>query len=156
MTGALLRRGILFALLWWILSGGQAGSWGLGAIAVAGALGASLYLLPPSAGRISLSGLLLFLGYFIWNSVHGGMQVALLALRGRHALQPGILELQLALPPGAPRILMLSALGLMPGTLAVQLDGDRLRLHVLDARMPVVEQAQALQARIARIFREET
>jgi len=156
MTGAILRRSLLFTLLWWILTEGRAGSWGSGAIAVAGALGLSLYLLPPSAGRISLAGLFAFLGYFIWNSVHGGMQVALLALRGRHALQPGILELQLALPPGAPRILMLSALGLMPGSLGVQLDGDRLRLHVLDERMLVMEQAQALQARIARIFRVKT
>lgn len=156
MTGAILRRSVLFALLWWILTEGRAGSWGNGAIAVAGALGASLYLLPPSAGRISLAGLFAFLGYFIWNSVLGGAQVALLALRGRLALQPGILELQLVLRPGAPRILMVSALGLMPGSLGVHLDGDRLRLHVLDERMPIAAQAQALQARIARIFRVKT
>ena len=152
MTGALLRRGILFALLWWILSEDRAGSWGLGAVAVAGALWASVRLLPPASGRISLAGLFAFLGYFIWNSVRGGAQVALIALQGRQALQPDVLEMRLSLPSGAPRILMVNALGLMPGTVGVRLEGDRLRLHVLDARLPVVAAAQALEARVARIF----
>jgi len=152
MTRALLRRGILFALLWWILSEGRAGSWGLGAVAVAGALWASVRLLPPVSGRISLTGLSVFLGYFIWNSVRGGAQVALIALRGRQALQPDMLEMQLSLPSGAPRILMVNALGLMPGTVSMRLEGDRLRLHVLDARLPVVAAARALEARVARIF----
>lgn len=154
MTTALLRRGILFALLWWVLSEGRAGSWGLGAIAVAAALWASVRLLPPASGRISLAGLIAFLGYFIWNSVRGGAQVALIALRGRQALQPDMLEMQLSLPSGAPRILLVNALGLMPGSLGVRLEGDRLRLHVLDARMPIVAEARALEARVARIFGE--
>jgi multicomponent Na+:H+ antiporter subunit E len=156
MMNAVLRRGILFALLWWILSEGRAEGWGLGAIAVAAGLWASLRLLPPAARRISLAGLFAFLGHFVWNSVHGGAQVALIALRGRHALRPRVLELQLALPPGAPRILMTNTLGLMPGTLGVQLDGDRLRLHVLDERMPIVAETQALEQRIARLFGEKT
>lgn len=155
MMNAALRRGILFALLWWILSEGRAEGWELGAIAVAAALWASLRLLPPAAGRISLVGLCAFLGHFVWNSVRGGAQVALIALRGRHALRPRVLELQLALAPGAPRILMINALGLMPGTLGVQLDGDRLRLHVLDERMPIVAETQALELRIARLFGEK-
>ncbi|MDP1718356.1 MAG: Na+/H+ antiporter subunit E [Burkholderiales bacterium] len=156
MTAALLRRGILFALLWWILSEGRAGSWGLGAVAVAVALWASVRLLPLASGRISLVGLFAFLGYFIWNSVRGGAQVALIALRGRQALQPDILEMQLSLPSGASRILMVNVLGLMPGTLGVRLEGDRLRLHVLDARMPIAAAVRALEARIAVIFREQS
>lgn len=150
-----MRCGILFALLWWILSEGRAGSWGPGAVAVAAALWASVRLLPPASGRISLTGLFAFLGYFIWNSVRGGAQVALIALRGRQALQPGMLEMQLSLPSGAPRILMVNALGLMPGTVGVRLEGDRLRLHVLDARMPIAAAVRALETRIAAIFREQ-
>ncbi|MDP2238876.1 MAG: Na+/H+ antiporter subunit E [Burkholderiales bacterium] len=155
MTAALLRRGILFALLWWILSEGRAGSWGLGAIAVAVALWASVRLLLPASGRISVAGLFAFMGYFIWNSVRGGAQVALIALRGRQALQPDMLEMQLSLRSGAARILMVNALGLMPGSLGVRLEGDRLRLHVLDARMPIAVAVRALEARIEVIFREQ-
>jgi multicomponent Na+:H+ antiporter subunit E len=151
-----LQRGLLFALLWWVLAEGRSDGWVLGAVAIVGAVWASLRLLPPAAGRISLAGLFAFLGHFVWNSVHGGAQVALIALRGRHALRPRVLELQLALPPGAPRILMTNTLGLMPGTLGVQLDGDRLRLHVLDERMPIVAETQALEQRIARLFGEKT
>jgi len=156
MLNSVLRRGILFALLWWILAEGRSDGWVLGAIATAGAVWASLYWLPPTAGRISLAGLCAVLGYFGWNSVRGGAQVALIALRGRHALRPRILEMHLALPPGAPRILMINTLGLMPGTLGVQLDGDRLRLHVLDERMPIVAETQALEERIARLFGEKS
>jgi multicomponent Na+:H+ antiporter subunit E len=156
MSAALLYRGLLFALLWWMLSEGRAEGWGFGAIAVAAALWASLRLLPPAAGHISPAGLFAFLRHFVWNSVRGGTQVALIALRGRHALRPRVLELQLALPPGAPRILMVNALGLMPGTLGVQLDGDRLRLHVLDERMPIVAEVQTLEVRIARLFSVKT
>ena len=63
-----------------------------------------------------------------------------------------LLELKLALPAGVPRILMLNTLGLMPGTLGVRLDGDRLKVHVLDERLPVAAEARALEAHIARLF----
>jgi multicomponent Na+:H+ antiporter subunit E len=149
---AILHRGLWFALLWWTLSEGRPDGWALGGIAVVGAVWASLHLLPPAAGRISVVGVLGFLLSFAANSVRGGAQVALLALRGRRALHPGMLDLHLALPPGAPRILLVNTLGLMPGTVGVHLDGDRLRLHVIDDRLPVAAEARALEHKIARIF----
>ena len=71
------------------------------------------------------------------SSIRGGAQVAWMALRGPSALQPGLLELQVRLPPGGPRILLVNALTLMPGTLGVELARKTLRLHVLDERLPV-------------------
>ena len=99
-----------------------------------------------------LAGLVGFLRFFLWNSLRGGMQVAGMALRGRAALRPGIIELRVTLPPGGARILLVNALGLMPGTLGVDLDDTILRIHVLDDAQPVVAETRALEASIAGVF----
>lgn len=141
-----------FALLWWILAEGRIDTWWLGAVGVAAASWASLQLAPPGALNVRILPLLNFLAFFVWNSLRGGVQVAFMALRPRPDLAPALLELELGLPPGTPRVLMLNTLGLMPGTLGVRLDATGLRLHVLDARLPVAAEARALEAHIARLF----
>lgn len=151
MPRAILYRGLLLALLWWVLSEGRADSWALGAPAVLAALWVSLHLLPPPR-RISAGGLLGYLAFFLGNSLRGGLQVSLLALRGRAALEPAILEWRLKLPEGLPRVLMLNTLGLMPGTVGVELDDARLRVHVIDRRLPIAAEVAALERHIARIF----
>ena len=151
---AILRRGALLLLLWWILTEGSRDGWVMGMVAIGAALWLSLRLVAPGSARFSLTGLGAFLGFFVCNSVRGGVQVALIALRGRRALQPGTLEVQLHLSSPAPRILMAGALGLMPGTVSVRLDGRRLRLHVIDERMPIAVEVRALETRIARMFGE--
>ena len=108
MIAAFFWRGLISALLWWVLTEGNWATWGLGLLAVVLATSASLKLLPPKAGGIRLSGLLAFFGFFVWNSVLGGAQVALVALQGRRALQPGVLDLSINLPPGAPRLLLVN------------------------------------------------
>ena len=152
MIRASALRGLGFTLLWWVLTEGRLDAWWLGAAGVAAATWASLRLVPPGGRGIRAGALLAFLGFFVWNSVRGGWQVALLALRPRPDLAPAVLELALDLPPGAPRLLMLNALSLMPGTLGVRLDEATLRLHMLDARLPVEREARVLEARIARLF----
>jgi multicomponent Na+:H+ antiporter subunit E len=153
---ALRLRGAAFALLWWVLAEGSHEGWALGAVAVVLATGTSLSLLPPGGRRIHAGGFFVFLGFFVWSSIRGGVQVASLALRGRAALRPGLLELPVNLPPGGPRILLLNALSLMPGTLGVELVGKTLRLHVLDERQPIVAEARALEAAIARLLGSRT
>lgn len=152
MSSAAWRRALLFALLWWALAEGRADAWGLGAVAVAAATWASLRLSPPGRRRISFAGLAGFAGFFLWNSLRGGVQVAFMALRPGLGFRPAALDLSLSLPAGAPRVLMLNTLSLMPGTLGVRLDGARLKLHVLDERLPVAAEARALEAHIARLF----
>ncbi len=152
MLRPILQRGLLFALLWWVLAEGSAGSWGLGAVAVALATAISLRLLPPRGRRIGPIALTRFVAFFLWSSMRSGLQVASLALRPRLDLAPRVLERRLALPPGAPRLLMLNALTLMPGTVGVSLDDARLRVHVLDARLPVAAELHSLETHIARLF----
>jgi multicomponent Na+:H+ antiporter subunit E len=148
---AILLRGASFAALWWVLAEGRADGWLLGAVAVALSTWTSWIVLPPGPGTVSLLGLSRFMTFFVWNSLRGGVQVAAMALRGRATLRPALLELPITLPPGGARVLLLNALGLMPGTLGVELAGETLRLHVLDERLPVVAEARALEAAISKL-----
>jgi multicomponent Na+:H+ antiporter subunit E len=152
MMRAALQRALLFASLWWISAEGRQDAWGMGLLAIVAATAASLALLPPEKNRISIGGLFGFLGFFMMQSAKGGAQVAAMALRPRLDLRPAVIELSLSLPPGLPRILMTAVLGLMPGTVGVRLAGDRLRVHVLDKRLPVAAEAAALETHIARMF----
>lgn len=149
---SIFLRGLSFVVLWWILAEGRLDGWLLGGIAVAAASWASIKLLPPGTQPLRLAGSVGFLHFFLWNSLLGGVQVARMALLGRTALQPAIIELAVALPPGGARILLVNVLGLMPGTLGVDLDDASLRLHVLDERLPVVAETRALEAVIAKMF----
>lgn len=152
MSRTVLMRVAAFALLWLILAEGQHNGWVMGAVAVISAIWASTKLLPPSGRRIRLAGLPDFLRFFLWNSIRGGIQVAGMALRGRAALQPSLIELPVTVPTGGARILLMSVLGLMPGTLGVDLSDTTLRLHVLDERLPVIAEAQMLEAVIGKLF----
>lgn len=151
--GAVLLRGTAFALVWWVLAEGRADSWGVGVVSVAAALAASLYLAPPGAGRLSPTGLLGFAGFFLAQSFKGGVQVAVRAFRPAMDLAPALVDVPVALPDGLPRVLLVNTLNLLPGTVSVRLAGDRLRLHVLDARLPVAEEVRQAEARIACLWR---
>lgn len=149
---SILRRGAAFAALWWVLAEGQGDSWALGAAAVGLATWSSLVMLPARAGTISPAALVRFLAFFVWNSIRGGLQVAAMALRGRTSLRPSLLEVPLTLPAGGPRLLLVNTLGLMPGTLGVEMTDETLLIHVLDERLPVLAETRALEALIGRLF----
>jgi multicomponent Na+:H+ antiporter subunit E len=153
MPRALLLRGLAFALIWWALAEGRPDSWGVGAVSIGLALFASLRLSPPGGGRLSPSGLLGFIGFFIVQSVRGGIQVAARALRPGMDLSPALLEFPLHLPPGPLRVVLVFTLNLLPGTISVMIFDDTLRLHVFDRRMPIEAELRAVEARIARIAR---
>ena len=153
---AVLGRGALFAALWWVLAGGRADSWGVGGVSVILALAASLVLMPPAKGRFSPLGLAAFVGFFLVQSVKGGIQVAAMALRPQLDLAPVLLEVPITLPPGPARVLLINTLSLLPGTLSMRLDHDLLRLHVLDARLPIEAEVRAAEAHISRLLRTDT
>ncbi len=152
MLKAIVARGGLLYLLWWIMTSGRSDAWLFGLVVVALAVAASLRLQPPRATAFSISGFLSFTVFFLTRSVKGGAQVAALALMPRMNLHPAIVELELRLPHEAERIFLVSILSLMPGTLSAGLDKNRLLLHVLDSRLPVEEEVMDAERRVARMF----
>jgi multicomponent Na+:H+ antiporter subunit E len=138
---------------WWVLTEGE-GSWGFGAAAVLAAVLGSLFLAPPGPGlRISPLGLLQFAVTFVLRSLVAGLQVARFAFAPRLAVRPAQHTLVTRLPPGLPRVLLANTLTLQPGTLSVALEGDRLRVHVLDDRQPLEAEVRALESRIGAMLR---
>jgi multicomponent Na+:H+ antiporter subunit E len=147
-----LWRSALFAVLWWALTDGRTDSWGVGSVSILAAVSLSLRLLPPVPTTVSRIGLLRFLLFFFLQSLRGGVQVAGFALRPRLSLRPGIHEIVLRLPEGIGRVLLANTLSLLPGTLSVGLEGNRLFLHVLDERVPAEAEVRNAENRVAQML----
>jgi multicomponent Na+:H+ antiporter subunit E len=148
----IIVRLMLFAAIWWLLTGGSTKTWGLGAVVVIAALIMSLRLLPPGPHHISLAALFTFSLFFVVRSVIAGTQVASFALRPRMDLRPAMLNIPLRLEHEPERVFLASTLSLLPGTLTTGLEGRMLHLHVLDKRMPVEEEVREVERRVARLF----
>lgn len=65
-----------------------------------------------------------FVGFFLWESLRGGVGVAWRALHPRLPIDPRFHRHRLQLPEGQPRILMISLVSLLPGTLSADLEDD--------------------------------
>lgn len=145
------RRVLSFSLLWLVLSGGEAGSWLVGAPMVATATWLSLRLW--SAGpAISLWGLARFCPWFARQSIAGAVDVALRALRPSMPLYPGLVSQRLRLPEGAPRVALANVISMLPGTLSADLEDDEVTVHALDARQDLRAMILDLEPRIAAVF----
>ncbi len=149
---SLLGRLILFTGLWWVLAEGEMRSWVVGAGVVLAALVASLLLWPARAPRISFTGLIRFVPFFLWQSLRGGVIVAGLAFRPRLRLRPQLTEIILRLPPGPARVMFADTLSLMPGTVSVGLVADTLTVHLLDRDLVTTADLRAVEARVAHLF----
>jgi len=153
---ALLRaftvRAVLLTVIWWVLAGTIADAWLVGGSTVLLGSAVSLMLQPPANLRLSIAGTARFIVFFVIRSIKGGLQVASMAFSRRPGLQPALLEIPLRLSDESERIILAGTLSLLPGTLSVDLQGNLLRLHVLDSRMPIENDLRRAEAMVARMF----
>lgn len=149
---AFVQRAALLAALWWALAEGRAESWWIGVPAIAAGALASLALQGSRPWPMRPLAVLRSLAWFARRSLLAGFDVALRALRARPGLAPGFLVLRSRLRDPAACVLLANALSLLPGTLSVELSGERLELHVLDRAAPVERQMRELEARIADLL----
>lgn len=145
-----LRRVVLFAVLWWFLTGGAAPSWLIGVpiVFISAWLSRELWVDPP----LSLVGVVRFIPYFVYQSLAGATDVAKRALRPAMPLHPGLVRHRLRLPEGASRVALANIVSMLPGTLSANLDGDQLLIHALDTRHDLHEMVLDLEPRIAAVF----
>jgi multicomponent Na+:H+ antiporter subunit E len=102
---------------------------------------------------LRLTGVLRYLGYFAVQSIRGGVDVSLRALRPSMPLNPGFLSLDLGIEPEGLRILFAWTVSLLPGTASVHLDGQRLHVHVLcndGSAQPELERLETVIRGLAR------
>jgi multicomponent Na+:H+ antiporter subunit E len=150
-----LPRGALMALLWWVITEGDPEAWGFGVVAVVAATLVSLALFPSTGLRWSLVGLARFLPFFAVQTVLGSIDVVRRVFDPRLPLNPTFLEYTFRLSEEPPRVLFANALSLLPGTISVEMRGDRLTVHVIDAGLPVLETLRVLEERVAAVFDQD-
>lgn len=142
----------MLALLWGVLTEFRldALAFGLPAV-IAGA--ALVFLMSAVPGwRVSPCGALEFVLFFAVQSVKGAVDVALRAFSPRMPLQPGFRNYPLALPQGAPQIVFLNTITLLPGTLAAELRPGKVVVHMLAPRADLEADLGALEERVAALF----
>ncbi len=146
----LVSRGVLFSLIWWILTAGAESSWWIGVPAVLLAVAASATLLPPTP--FVWYEFLRFVPFFLLRSLLGGADVAWRAFHPGLPIVPDLIQYPLRLPPGLPRVFMANTVSLLPGTLSAALDRNVLKVHVLDSRKGVLAELEAVEQSVARMF----
>ena len=142
----------LLAGLWWLIAEGRPDAWLVGVPAVALAALASVRLSGGPQRGLSLAGWPGFVALFLRESLAGGLDVARRTLGRRLHIQPGFTSYHTRLQDPRARILLTNCISLLPGTLAADLDGARIELHLLDSRDNPDPQLQRLEQAIARLF----
>ena len=143
---------LALALIWAVLTDFRVDAlvFGLPAVLAGAAL---IFLMPASPGwRLSLRGAAAFVVWFAVQTVRGAVDVALRAFAPRMPLRPGFRRYSPALPEGAPRIMFLNCITLLPGTLSAELRGKAVIVHMLDTRADLDADLGALETRIAALF----
>jgi multicomponent Na+:H+ antiporter subunit E len=143
---------VAYAGLWWLLADGAAGSWIVGAPAVGLAVLAWHALGTRERSTLSLTALLRFAPYFLWQSLRGGASVARRTLAPRLQARPGLTEYRTCLPPGPARRFYASCVSVLPGTLVVDTQADRFVVHLLDTRDDASGELADLERRVGRLF----
>ncbi|HSP79412.1 MAG TPA: Na+/H+ antiporter subunit E [Myxococcaceae bacterium] len=153
---ALAARLGLLAVLWATLVEGHPEGLAVGLLALPLAFWASLAVEPPGVPYVRPLELVRFLPVLGWRALVGSFDVARRALHPRLRIAPGLLEVRSRLPVGPARLFLGSVVSLVPGTVAVEVEADRLTLHLLDAspeaRASALEELRYLERQVARVF----
>jgi multicomponent Na+:H+ antiporter subunit E len=147
-----LFRFLLFSLLWWAMSEGQLHHLLPSALIVSATTATSLLLVPSGTWRFRLAALPRFMLYFFHQSLLGGIDVAGRALHPRLPLRPDLVEYRLELERQVSRVFFVWVVSLLPGTAGVSLEGDVVRIHVLDTGQPQRERLRVLERKIEDLF----
>ena len=140
---------LLYGVLWALFAEG--GGWLLGVPSIVLAVVLSVWLgIRP--WRPSLSVLPGFVWFFLGRMVAGGWDVAVRALHPRRPLQPAWLDYPLRSESPRVRLLLSALIGLLPGSLSSRIDGDRMRVHVLDERQPWEPTVIELEQRLSQLL----
>ncbi|GAB3478503.1 Na+/H+ antiporter subunit E [Azotobacter salinestris] len=144
-----LYWGSFHAALWALLAEGR--GWALGIPLVLLATSLALWL-GTAPVRLHLPALPGFVAFFTWHMLQGGWDVARRALHPRLPLAPAWRDYPLACSEPRVRLLLSALVGLLPGTLASEVEGDCLRMHLLDHEQPWQATVAELERHLARLL----
>lgn len=151
--GSLAVRAATFTGVWLVLTEGDLRAWGFGIAGVVVATASSAWLLPPVGHRfVRPRAYALLLGFFAWQSVAGGVDVARRALSPRLPIRPGMVDVELTEHGEAARAGLAGLVSLLPGTVCVTTEPSRMRVHSLDHGQPVDARVRHAERRIAAVL----
>ena len=143
---------LVYAAVWWVVAGEVRGQL-LGAVlAIGGAALLHAALGGRSGWRLSFLGALRFVPFFLHAAFRGGLDVARRAFDPALPLAPKLLLYRTRLPEGAPRVLFVNSMNLMPGTFSAALDGAAVQVHLLASDYQGSAGVRELEARVAAVF----
>jgi multicomponent Na+:H+ antiporter subunit E len=148
----ILLRLFLLAALWWVISDGATTSWLIGLPALALAAWSARRLEQPSETRLNALAMLRFVPFFVWESLRGGLDVALRTLAPQLRIDPGFIRYRTTLASPSARTLLANCVSLLPGTLAADLQDDWLEIHVLSMSTHPAAELARLEREIDRLF----
>ena len=151
--GRIAVRLILFAAVWFMLTGSDLQSWIFGVPAVCIATLLSLIVSPGLSHMPTALGFGSFVPFFLRQSSLSGIDVMRRALSPRLAVNPGLVSYTTNLPEGAPRIFFVNTISLLPGTLSADLHDNTVIIHTIDKNLPIWANIQNLEGRISVLFR---
>ncbi|MDF1615429.1 Na+/H+ antiporter subunit E [Desulfurivibrio dismutans] len=152
----LLRRSLELAVVWLVLTGAAPDGLLPGLVVVISAAVASL-LLPPGRSWVWRPlGLLRFLPFFLLRSLLAGTDVARRAFSRNPRLAPTLVTFRWRLSEGPARVFFANTVSLLPGTLSVGFDREKLEIHSLDDDAGLEQDLRRLETRIDELFRQES
>ncbi|GAB4225973.1 MAG: Na+/H+ antiporter subunit E [Chlamydiales bacterium] len=146
---------ILLSVIWFFLTGGSLLSWLIGVPAIILGIMARDTLASLSPFRISLSAVPSFLIFFVWQSMLGGVDVAMRTFQRDCRLSPRLMTYSFRMSNQIARIFFSNVVSLLPGTLSADLHSDGVYIHLLDDKLPNLENLQILEAKVAALFGEK-
>ena len=154
-------RSMVFAGIWLALSDADPSNVVYGGISVALVTGLSLLLLPPKPAAFRrwparVWGSIVLAGWFLQQSVIGGIDVARRAMTRPVDVDPTVVEVNVTLPEGAAQQLCYLLMNLLPGSMIqhVKKLGDQTiaEIHTLSIELEPKTQWHTLEDRVAQAF----
>lgn len=150
---SVLKWALFYAALWALLSGNE--GWGFGALFIS----IALYCKFKSGMRgatISLKHLPAFLLYFLQRLVVGGVDVAIRTLSPTPAINPAWVSYSMQSSSSSTQLALSAIVGLLPGTLAANIENNTMLLHLLDSRQDWQRDVAKLEQHLLRLVGTHT
>lgn len=100
----------------------------------------------------SLSGLLRFIPFFVYESLKGGWDVLSRLIRPKLPVNPGFIDYQMRLHSYPEQLLFSNCICLLPGTLAADIHDRAIKVHVLDKDTDPTPELIRLEQAVAALF----
>lgn len=105
----------------------------------------------PGAGVVRVMRVIPYIGWLFVQMLIAAVQVAVVIIHPRKRLDPVIVEFQCAQPSMLQSVILANSITLTPGTITVDLEGDRFLVHALTRQNARDLLKSDMAARVARL-----